>query len=66
MEGRSCRLCMTESVGLPMAGSISGDEEESQLISNRRLTICVVGSGGVGKSSLVTRYLHGHFPEVSQ
>lgn len=33
--------------------------------SEKRLTICVVGSGGVGKSSLTVRYLQGHFPEVS-
>lgn len=33
--------------------------------SKRRLTICVVGSGGVGKSSLTVRYLNNHFPEVS-
>ena len=33
--------------------------------SKRRLTVCVVGSGGVGKSSLTVRYLHNHFPEVS-
>lgn len=32
--------------------------------SKRRLTICVVGSGGVGKSSLTVRYLNNHFPEV--
>ena len=43
----------------------NGEEEEKVLVSKRRLTICVVGSGGVGKSSLVTRYLHGHFPEAS-
>ena len=34
-------------------------------LCKRRLTVCVVGSGGVGKSSLTIRYLHGHFPEVS-
>lgn len=34
--------------------------------SKRRLTICVVGSGGVGKSSLTVRYLNNHFPEVSE
>ena len=33
--------------------------------SKRRITICVVGSGGVGKSSLTVRYLNNHFPEVS-
>lgn len=33
-------------------------------LSKRRLTFCVVGSGGVGKSSLTVRYLNGHFPEV--
>ncbi len=42
----------------------SKEGSEPILESTRRLTICVVGSGGVGKSSLVTRYLHGHFPEV--
>ena len=30
-----------------------------------RLILCVIGSGGVGKSSLTIRYLHGQFPEVS-
>ena len=35
------------------------------VLSKRRLTVCVVGSGGVGKSSLTIRYLQGHFPEVS-
>ena len=34
------------------------------MLSKRRLTVCVVGSGGVGKSSLTVRYLQGHFPEV--
>ena len=34
--------------------------------AGRRLTLCVVGSGGVGKSSLTCRYLQGDFPEVSQ
>lgn len=38
----------------------------SQQPSKRRLTICVVGSGGVGKSSLTVRYLNNHFPEVSE
>lgn len=33
--------------------------------SRSRLTLCVVGSGGVGKSSLTVKYLHGHFPEVN-
>lgn len=32
--------------------------------SKRKLTICVIGSGGVGKSSLTLRYINGHFPEV--
>ena len=34
-------------------------------VSKSRLTLCVVGSGGVGKSSLTIKYLHGHFPEVN-
>ena len=34
-------------------------------LSKRRLTVCVVGSGGVGKSSITLRYLNGQFPEVS-
>lgn len=34
-------------------------------VSHRRLTICVIGSGGVGKSSLTLRYINGHFPEVN-
>ena len=37
---------------------------QSEAVSNERLTLCVIGSGGVGKSSLTIRYLHGHFPEV--
>ena len=32
--------------------------------SKRRLAVCVVGSGGVGKSSFTVRYLQNHFPEV--
>ncbi len=36
-----------------------------KLSCKRRLTFCVVGNGGVGKSSLTVRYLQGHFPEVS-
>lgn len=36
----------------------------SEVVSKGKLTLCVVGSGGVGKSSLIIRYLHGHFPEV--
>ena len=38
---------------------------EDKSLSTRRLTICVVGSGGVGKSSLTVRFLKGIFPEVS-
>nr|ABD65422.1 Rap1-like [Suberites domuncula] len=34
-----------------------------QPTSKRKLTLCVVGSGGVGKSSLTVRYLQGQFPE---
>lgn len=33
-------------------------------LSKRRLTICVVGSGGVGKSSITLRYLNEQLPEV--
>ena len=33
-------------------------------LAKRKLTICVIGSGGVGKSSLTLRYINGHFPEV--
>jgi small GTP-binding protein len=36
---------------------------QDKLLSKRRLTICVVGSGGVGKSSLTVRFLKGIFPE---
>lgn len=41
------------------------DEPRPQPTSKRKLTLCVVGSGGVGKSSITIRYLQGHFPEVS-
>ena len=37
----------------------------AEVVSKGRLTLCVVGSGGVGKSSLTVRYLHGNFPEVN-
>ena len=40
--------------------------EEDSGDSERRLTICVVGSGGVGKSSITMRFINGVFPEVSQ
>lgn len=46
----------------------SSSESESnshQPVADKRLTICVIGSGAVGKSSLTVRYLQGHFPEVS-
>ena len=42
-----------------------GSAEEKGPLSKRRLTICVVGSGGVGKSSLTIRFLKGVFSEVS-
>ena len=42
---------------------VMSERSESPL-SKRRLTICIVGSGGVGKSSLTVRYLQGTFPEV--
>ena len=45
------------------SAGIMSDRSESPL-SKRRLTICIVGSGGVGKSSLTVRYLQGTFPEV--
>lgn len=47
--------------------SIDSKDDEalgSTQVSKGRLTLCVVGSGGVGKSSLTVRYLHGRFPEV--
>ena len=42
-----------------------GGGGESTPLSKRPLTICVVGSGGVGKSSLTIRFLKGTFSEVS-
>ena len=45
------------------SAELMSDRSESPL-SKRRLTICIVGSGGVGKSSLTVRYLQGTFPEV--
>ena len=45
--------------------SSESDSNGHQPSAEKRLTICVVGSGGVGKSSLTVRYLQGHFPEVS-
>ena len=38
---------------------------ERPSLSKRPLTVCVVGSGGVGKSSLTIRFLKGVFTEVS-
>ena len=40
------------------------EDDGVRRVSKRRLTICVIGSGGVGKSSLTLRYINGHFPEV--
>ena len=31
--------------------------------NNPRLCVCVVGSGGVGKSSITVRFLEDRFPE---
>jgi GTPase SAR1 family protein len=47
--------------------AVSTADSSPQLgtISKGRLTLCLVGSGGVGKSSFTIRYLHGHFPEAS-
>lgn len=42
-----------------------GVGRERPSLSKRPLTICVVGSGGVGKSSLTIRFLKGVFTEVS-
>ena len=41
------------------------EENSVKRVSHRRLTVCVIGSGGVGKSSITLRYINGHFPEVS-
>ena len=38
--------------------------DENGPLSKSRLSICVVGTGGVGKSSLTLRYTSGSFPEV--
>ncbi len=58
----------TESMRSSRAQSIDSKDDEgrhlSSEVSRSRLTLCIVGSGGVGKSSLTVRYLHGHFPEV--
>ena len=49
-----------------MAGALEDSHNGARRgLSLRRLTICVVGMGGVGKSSLTLRYMNGHFPEVS-
>ena len=42
-----------------------GVGRERPSLSKRPLTVCVVGSGGVGKSSLTIRFLKGVFTEVS-
>lgn len=47
------------------ASSLDSESNSHQPTAEKRLTICVVGSGGVGKSSLTVRYLQGHFPEVT-
>lgn len=47
-----------------MAAAAAGSSGKNKL-SKRRLTVCVVGSGGVGKSSITLRYINGHFPEVN-
>ncbi len=66
------RLCCSSSGVVEMNGRLRSYSSESDSAnghqpssSEKRLTICVVGSGGVGKSSLTVRYLQGHFPEVS-
>ena len=50
--------------GRGRASSSESDSNSHQPTAEKRLTICVVGSGSVGKSSLTVRYLQGHFPEV--
>ena len=53
------------SPSVPEAADVPDSPPAYDRLSKRRLTICVVGSGGVGKSSLTVRYLNNHFPEVS-
>ena len=60
------RIVVVEMNGRVRSHSSESDSANGhQPSSEKRLTICVVGSGGVGKSSLTVRYLQGHFPEVS-
>lgn len=54
----------TLSFDSPSTSEQDCSRQQSDVISKGRLTLCVVGSGGVGKSSLTIRYLQGHFPEV--
>ncbi len=46
-------------------GMTGGNNSALKPSCKKKLTLCVVGSGGVGKSSLTVRYLQGHFSEVS-
>ena len=54
------------SPAVPEASDVPESPPAYDQRSKRRITICVVGSGGVGKSSLTVRYLNNHFPEVSR